>query len=81
MTVSDSVLAVFRKVAADQGQRLMPLTDDLRLTDSGLDSLAFAIVVSSLEEMLNVDPFGGADWVEFPVTLGDFIRLYDRSPA
>jgi acyl carrier protein len=77
----DTIIAVFQDVAASQGRTLAPLSDDLRLTECGLDSLSFAIVVANLEDSLGVDPFNSAEWVDFPVTLGDFVRLYDRAVA
>jgi acyl carrier protein len=55
------------------------LTDDLALTDSGLDSLCFAIVVVRLEAALGVDPFNTDEEVRFPVTLGDFIGFYENA--
>jgi hypothetical protein len=81
MAVRATILSVFENVAADQGRKLAVLRDDLKLVESGLDSLSLAIVVSSLEERLNVDPFNASGAVEFPVTLGDFIKLYDRPSA
>jgi acyl carrier protein len=81
MSVRDVVHSVFKKVAAEQGRTLAPLSDSLALTESGLDSLSFAIVVTVLEDRLHVDPFNSADHVDFPVTLGDFIQLYDRAVA
>jgi acyl carrier protein len=76
-----TVIAVFQRVAADQGRSLAPLTDELRLVECGLDSLSFAIVVASLEDALGLDPFNANEWVEFPVTLGDLIRLYEPGTA
>jgi acyl carrier protein len=83
MSVKTAVIAQIRQVAEDNGQRLPPLTDDLVLLDSGLDSLSIAIIVARLEETLGVDPFSdsGADEAEYPVTLGDFIRFYERAAA
>jgi hypothetical protein len=81
MSTRDSIIAVFQKVAADQGRTLAPLTDTLPLVDSGLDSLSFAIVVACLEDNLGVDPFSTPEWTDFPVTLGDFVELYDRAVA
>jgi acyl carrier protein len=81
MSVKDTIHSVFKQVAADQGRTLAPLSDGLRLTECGLDSLSFAIVVSSLEDTLHVDPFNSSEWVDFPVTLGDFIKLYDHAVA
>jgi Phosphopantetheine attachment site len=77
----DIILSVFQDVATNQGRTLAPLEDDVRLTECGLDSLSFAIVVASLEDALGVDPFNSSEWVDFPVTLGDFVRLYDRAVA
>jgi len=77
----DTIVSVFNEVAVSQGRTLAPLSDDLRLTECGLDSLSFAIVVANLEDSLGVDPFNSAEWVDFPVTLGDFVQLYDRAVA
>jgi acyl carrier protein len=71
------IVAEFERVAREQEKELAPLTDDLVLLDSGLDSLCLAIIVARLEDALGIDPFGRADEGDFPVTLGDFIRLYD----
>ncbi|MEO6779710.1 MAG: acyl carrier protein, partial [Bradyrhizobium sp.] len=48
------------------------------LLDSGFDSLCFAILVAQLEDDLGLDPFS-SEQVEFPVTLGDFIKLYEHA--
>ncbi len=79
MSIRETIHTVFREVADSQGRVLAPLTDELRLTNCGLDSLSFAIVVATLEDKLGADPFSAADAVEFPVTLGDFIHLYSRT--
>jgi acyl carrier protein len=81
MTIRNSILTVFTQVANEQGRTLTPISDNMALTDCGLDSLSFAIVVSHLEDSLGVDPFAGDEWVDFPVTFGDFIQLYDRAVA
>jgi hypothetical protein len=79
MSVRDEVIAQFEQVASEQNRRLAPLKDDLRLLDSGLDSLCFAIIVVRLEEILGTDPFQSyARDSLFPVTLGDFIRSYEN---
>ena len=44
-----------------------------------LDSLGFAILVARLEDTLGFDPFTASDDVYFPVTLGDFIRVYENA--
>jgi acyl carrier protein len=79
MSIRDAILSAFRQVAGVQGQTLAPLSDELKLTECGLDSLSFAIVVTSLEDSLDVDPFSSSESADFPVTLGDFIKMYNRA--
>jgi acyl carrier protein len=77
--VRDSVIRQFHQAAANQDKQLQPLTNDLVLLESGLDSLCFAIIVAELEDELGLDPFSEADEVFFPVTFGDFVALYENS--
>jgi acyl carrier protein len=77
MSVRSDVITQINQVAKEQGKTLAPLTDDLALLDSGLDSMCFAIVVARLEDSLGIDPFSTAQDNGFPVTLGDFIRFYE----
>ena len=77
MDMRSVITAALTEVASDQGKTLAPLTDDLVLLESGLDSLCFAILVTRLEDEVGFDPFTLSDDVYFPVTLGDFIRFYD----
>jgi acyl carrier protein len=79
MTVRTAILAKFTEVAASQEKTLAPLSDDLVLLESGLDSLCFAIIVATLEDELGVDPFSASDDVYFPVTLGDFVTFYETA--
>jgi acyl carrier protein len=81
MSVRSTVTSQFERVALEQKRKLARLTDDLRLLDSGLDSLSFALIVMRLEEALGFDPFEVADEVRFPVTFGDFVKLYEDHPV
>jgi hypothetical protein len=47
--------------------------------DLPLDSLCFAIIVARLEDSLGVDPFSTAEELTFPVTLGEFVALYEQA--
>lgn len=76
-SVRADVAAQFERVAREHKKTLAPLTDELVLLDSGLDSLCLAIIVARLEDTLGVDPFSAGDDAEFPVTFGDFVHLYD----
>jgi acyl carrier protein len=79
MSVKAAVISQIQQIAEDSKQSLPPLTDDLVLLDSGLDSLAIAILVTRLDETLGLDPFTESDDMAYPVTLGDFIRFYEHA--
>jgi hypothetical protein len=81
MSIRATITSQFEQVATEQKRKLAPLSDALPLLESGLDSLSFAIIVARLEDALGVDPFSAEEPVEFPITLGDFIRLYEHSVA
>jgi acyl carrier protein len=78
MSVRSVVAAQFEQVAREQKRKLASLSDDLKLLDSGLDSLSFALIVMRLEEALGFDPFDEDADVSFPVTFGDFVKLYEN---
>ena len=77
MTIRLTILSEIEKIAETQNRTLGPLSDDLPLSQSGFDSLCFALLVAKLEDDLGLDPFSAADGVAFPVTVGDFIKLYE----
>jgi acyl carrier protein len=81
MSTRSRILQAMQEIAAAQNKTLAPLSDDLPLTNSGLDSLCFALLVARLEDETGRDPFSESDEVSFPVTLGEFIALYDHVPA
>ena len=81
MSIRDEITAEFLFVAKQQSKSLHNLRDDLALLDSGLDSLCFAIIVARLEDKLGLDPFMSNDDASFPVTFGDFIKLYETVAA
>jgi acyl carrier protein len=81
MNVRSEVVTQFKQVAHEQGKRLAPLTDDLELLNSGLDSLCLAILVIRLEDALGVDPFTASEDALFPVTFGDFVSFYENAAA
>ena len=81
VSIRETIVTVFEQVAAEQRHKLASLTDDRPLMETGLDSLAFAIVVARLEDSLGIDPFSASDDAEFPVTFGDFVQMYERTFA
>ena len=79
MSVRLRIMSEIEKVAKENKRALAPLTDELVLLDSGLDSLCFAVLVARLEDELKVDPFTASEDVEFPITLGQFIASYENA--
>jgi acyl carrier protein len=80
VSVKAKIASQFEQVAVEQNRKLSRLSDDLRLLDSGLDSLSFALLVMRLEEAFGFDPFDESDDVKFPVTFGEFVNLYESHP-
>jgi acyl carrier protein len=81
MSLRETTLCEIRAVAAEHGKVCAPLTDDLPLHDSGLDSLCFAILVVRLEDITGCDPLGSSQESRFPRTIGEFIALYEEALA
>jgi acyl carrier protein len=80
-SVRAAILEQFEQVAKQQRKTLKPLTDDLPLLDSGLDSLCIAVIVAVLDDQLGVDPFSGDMDAPFPKTIGQFISIYENAAA
>lgn len=60
-------------------QLLVPeLDDNVVLLDSGLDSLGFAILVATLEDKLEFDPFTMMEEAVYPTTFGEFVSIYEK---
>lgn len=81
MSVRSTILAQIEEIARKDNIKLPPLSDDLSLADTGLDSLNMAVLVATLEDKVGVDPFTAADEARFPVTVGDFVAMYDDALA
>jgi hypothetical protein len=79
MSVRVTVQSMFELVAKEQKRQLLPLTDELLLLNSGLDSLSLALIVARLEDSVGFDPFATIE--RFPVTFGDFVKLYEAHPG
>lgn len=79
MSTRAIITSIFQEVAREQQRQLAPLSDDLKLLQCGLDSLSFALIVARLEDAVGHDPFDTAE--SFPVTFGDFVKLYEARAA
>jgi acyl carrier protein len=78
MSLKLTIKHQMEQIAREHGKILAPLRDDLVLLDSGLDSLGFAVLVARLEDKLGVDPFTASEDALFPVTFGDFVKVYEN---
>jgi acyl carrier protein len=78
MSVKLTIMDEMARVAREHGKTLAPLNDEVALLDSGLDSLGIAVLVARLEDRLGLDPFTTSDDVQFPVTVGDFVKAYEH---
>jgi acyl carrier protein len=78
MSIKLTIIEQMEQIAREHGKILAPLKDDLVLADCGLDSLGFAVLVARLEDRLGVDPFSAAEEAVFPVTLADFVKVYEH---
>ena len=67
-----------QQVAIEHGRTLAPLSDEMRLLESGLDSLGVAMSLRGSRMRSGLDPLPPAGPHESPVTLGDFVRMYER---
>jgi aryl carrier-like protein len=79
MDIRTEIIAQFEEIAREQDKRLAPLTDQLELLDSGLDSLCFAIVLARLDEAIGVDPFASSQDAVVPVTFGELVSFYENA--
>jgi aryl carrier-like protein len=77
MSLRSAIESHLRAVAVEHGRTLTPLADELKLLELGLDSLGLGILVMRLADSLGIDPFNSGRTTEFPVTFGDFVRIYE----
>jgi hypothetical protein len=81
ISIRETIIGEIHRIAALHNKTLAALSDSLPLLESGLDSLCIAVLVASLDDALEIDPFSDDDELAFPVTLGDFIQLYEDAES
>jgi acyl carrier protein len=77
MSLKLTIVNEMAQVAGEHGRLLPPLEDHLMLVDTGLDSLALAVLIARLEERLKINPFMAKDR-KLPLTVGDFVNAYEH---
>lgn len=80
MDFKEIIRETYMEVLEQTGTSLLvpELTDNVVLLESGLDSLGFAILVATLEEKLEFDPFTMMDEPFYPSTFGEFVDIYEK---
>jgi hypothetical protein len=78
MSARATIFREIRKVAQEHNKELAPLSDQLPLLESGLDSLCLAVLIVRLDDALGSDPFTASPNL-VPVTLGDFVSAYENA--
>ncbi len=80
MTIRETILETYHEILEQTDATLAvdELTDDVVLLESGLSSLGFAILVATLEEKLEFDPFTMMDEPLYPTTFGEFVAIYEK---
>jgi acyl carrier protein len=79
MSIKLMVISEIEQIADQHHKKLAPLSEASVLINTGLDSLCFAVLIARLEDRLGVDPFSISDAIDFPVTLGDLVRVYENA--
>ena len=79
LSISSLIAREVQQIALEHGRALVPLTEEMKLLESGLDSLGLAVVVIRLADVLGIDPFGTGGSAASPATFGDFVRMYENS--
>jgi len=80
MNIKQIIKEKYLEVLEQTGNELLvaELRDDTVLLESGLDSLGFAILVATLDEVLEFDPFTMMEEPIYPSTFGEFIDIYEK---
>lgn len=80
MNIKETIKEKYIEVLEQTGNELLvpELKDNVVLLESGLDSLGFAILVATLDEALEYDPFTLMDEPFYPSTFGEFVEIYEK---
>ncbi len=80
MNTKNIIKKIYMEVLEQIGAELTvpELNDDVVLLESGLDSLGFAILVATLEDELEYDPFTLMEDAVYPTTFGEFVEIYEK---
>lgn len=73
----DTITRIFNDLWSEDHDSPPPiLEDNTILLETGLDSMAFAVFVTMLDDELGFDPFSLDAEAVYPVTFGEFVEFY-----
>lgn len=80
MQIDEIIEKTFFDVLEQTDSKLLveKLNNEVVLLESGLDSLGFAILVATLEDELDYDPFSMMENAVYPSTYGEFVDIYKK---
>ena len=79
-TIESKITETFATVYREMVESEPPeLGFETVLLDTGLDSLGFTVLVSTLEDVLGYDPFQLSEDAYYPVTFGEFVDFYTKN--
>jgi hypothetical protein len=82
MDIASVVVEKIRELLEEDDLPIPELVDATVLLETGLDSLGFAVLVTRLEDTLGYDPFSLMSEPVYPVTLAEFVGVYqEHSPT
>ena len=80
MSIKETIEKIYMEVLEQTDSELLvpKLEDTTLLLESGLDSMGFAILVATLEDELEYDPFTMMEEAVYPTTYGEFVAIYEK---
>jgi len=77
--MEEKIISIMKEIAEESGCNLIAeINDKTILLETGLDSLAFGILVAKLEEKFGYDPFTIMEKPIYPQTFGELVDIYQR---
>lgn len=77
--IREMIRAGFNKIWSEDHDEAPPeLMDDTVLLETGMDSMAFAVLVAELDDELGYDPFSMNEDAIYPSTFGEFVAFYQQ---
>jgi hypothetical protein len=81
MAIRDTILGELTDLFEEEEIPIPEISGDTVLLDTGLDSLALAVLVTRLEESLGYDPFTLMDEPVYVSTFAELVSVYEQTSS